>query len=223
VVAICTVRAAPMACSCSRARDAARSRSCEAAMVSWIVAMAATNVGSVRAVGAGAVRVKPDGGRRERDYAGRGEGGGDGSGERSEAVDVGGIILDERTSAWGCYGHTGREPAEQHSLRGSANGRPAEQACYSGSACGQTGSTIARVARGVARAALIGVVPAGARAVIVEAAASIGSMRLWGLATVGDGGRQDLVAVGSGGGTTTAGGSGGSAVGGWEGWRLESR
>jgi hypothetical protein len=192
-------------------------------MVAWNVAMAATNVGSARAIGAGAVRVKPDGGRRERGYTGWGEGRGDGFGERSEAVDVGGIILGERTSAWGCCGHTGRELAEQRGLRGSANGRPAEQACCSGSACGQTGSTIARAARGVARVALIGVVPAGARAVIVEAAASIGSMRLRGLATVGDGGQRDLVAVGSGGGTTIAGGSGGSAVGGWEGWRLESR
>jgi hypothetical protein len=64
-VAICTVRAAPMTRSCSRARDASRSRACEAATTSWIVAMASTNAESVaEAVGAGVARVKPDGGRR---------------------------------------------------------------------------------------------------------------------------------------------------------------
>jgi hypothetical protein len=63
VVAICAVRAAPMARSCSRARDTARSRSCEAATVAWIVAMAATNKESVAgAIDAGATRVKPGGG-----------------------------------------------------------------------------------------------------------------------------------------------------------------
>jgi hypothetical protein len=64
-IAIWAIRATPMGHSCSRARDAARSRSCEAAMATWVVAMAATNAKSVAgAVDAGAVRVKPDRGRR---------------------------------------------------------------------------------------------------------------------------------------------------------------
>jgi hypothetical protein len=71
-VAIWAVRAAPMARSCSRARDAARSRSCVAATTVWRVAMAVTNTESVAgAVDARAVRVKPDGGRRGRCCAGK--------------------------------------------------------------------------------------------------------------------------------------------------------
>jgi hypothetical protein len=67
----CAVRATPMARSCSRARDAARSCSCEAAAATWIVAMTATNAGSAAGViGAGVVRVKPGGGRRERNCVG---------------------------------------------------------------------------------------------------------------------------------------------------------
>jgi hypothetical protein len=46
-VAICAVRAAPMARSCSTARDTARPRSCEAARAAWMVAMAATSAESV--------------------------------------------------------------------------------------------------------------------------------------------------------------------------------
>jgi hypothetical protein len=64
-VAIWAVRAAPMVRSCSRARDAACSRSCEAATTAWIVAMAATNEESMAgAVNTGAMWVKLDGGRR---------------------------------------------------------------------------------------------------------------------------------------------------------------
>jgi hypothetical protein len=50
--------------------------------------------------------------------------GGDGSGKRSEVVDVGGIIVGDRAGAWGRDSRTRREPAEQHSLRSSADGRP---------------------------------------------------------------------------------------------------
>jgi hypothetical protein len=46
-VAIWAVKATPMARSCSRARDAARWRSCEAATTAWMVAMAATSGESV--------------------------------------------------------------------------------------------------------------------------------------------------------------------------------
>jgi hypothetical protein len=82
-VAICAVRAAPMAHSCSTAWDAARTRSCEAARAAWMVAMAATSAesvdgattrGEVQVVSAIGRRgaVKP-GGRLPRE-AGRGEG-----------------------------------------------------------------------------------------------------------------------------------------------------
>jgi hypothetical protein len=50
-VAIWVVRAAPMARSCSRARDAARSHSCEASTTAWMVAMAVTSAESVEGVG----------------------------------------------------------------------------------------------------------------------------------------------------------------------------
>jgi hypothetical protein len=43
---IWVVSATPMARSCSRARDVARSRSCEAATTVWMVVMATTNVES---------------------------------------------------------------------------------------------------------------------------------------------------------------------------------
>jgi hypothetical protein len=46
-VAIWAVRATPMACSCSRARDVACWRSCEAATTAWMVAIAATSEESV--------------------------------------------------------------------------------------------------------------------------------------------------------------------------------
>ena len=47
VVAIFAVRAALMARSCSKARDATCPRSCEAARAAWMVAMAATSAESV--------------------------------------------------------------------------------------------------------------------------------------------------------------------------------
>jgi hypothetical protein len=50
VVAIWVVRAAPMARSCSKARDAARPRSCEAARAAWMMVMAATRAESVDGV-----------------------------------------------------------------------------------------------------------------------------------------------------------------------------
>lgn len=72
VVAICAVKAAPMARSCFRARDAAHSRSCEAARAAWMVAMAETSAKSVEGAGgaqvasvtSGRVAWKPGGGYR---------------------------------------------------------------------------------------------------------------------------------------------------------------
>jgi hypothetical protein len=112
-VAICAVRAAPVARSCSRARDAARSRSCEAATTACIVAMAASNAGLVAvAISAGAARVKPDGGVATRVRGRQGEAeaddeGGGSSGERAgaegrcaytegEAETVGGVETEQR-------------------------------------------------------------------------------------------------------------------------------
>jgi hypothetical protein len=51
VVAIWTVKAAPMARSCFRARDVAHSRSCEVARAAWMVAMAETSAESVEGAG----------------------------------------------------------------------------------------------------------------------------------------------------------------------------
>jgi hypothetical protein len=46
-VAIWVVRVVARACSCSRARDATRSRSCEAARAAWMAAMVDASVESV--------------------------------------------------------------------------------------------------------------------------------------------------------------------------------
>jgi UDP-N-acetylmuramyl pentapeptide synthase len=72
VVAIWAVKAAPMARSCFRVRDAAHSRSCEAARAAWMVAMAETSVELVEgaevaqlaSMTSGRVAWKPGGGYR---------------------------------------------------------------------------------------------------------------------------------------------------------------
>ena len=50
-VAIWAVRVAARACSCSKARDATHSRSCEAARAAWMAAMVDANVESVEGGG----------------------------------------------------------------------------------------------------------------------------------------------------------------------------
>jgi hypothetical protein len=82
------VRAAPMARSCSKARDAARSRSCEAATTPWMVAtnwesVAGAVEDATTSVQAGAARAgKPGGEPRRRRYAVTVVGGASGRGPR---------------------------------------------------------------------------------------------------------------------------------------------
>jgi hypothetical protein len=79
-VAIWAVRAAPMARSCSRARDAARSRCCEVATTAWMVAMTVTSADDAGGaiddtmMSAYVVLVKPGGGRRKQGSAVRAPG-----------------------------------------------------------------------------------------------------------------------------------------------------
>jgi hypothetical protein len=130
-VAICAIRVAPMARSCSRARNAAHSHSCEAATAAWIVAMAATNAESATGViSAGAVRVKPGGGRRERGCAG----------ERAPR-------RGPRPSMKGMS-----TPASVASRRSSEEGKPSSAAC-------EAAPTACRPSR--LTAAAVGVVPTG--------------------------------------------------------------
>jgi hypothetical protein len=123
-VAIRAVRAAPMARSCSKARDAVRPRSCEAARTTWMMVMAATGAESVDGVttrgGAQVVSatgrrgaVKPGGGCLEKPVGERVLGGRGGTEDtRGGRVDVEAEAVveaaGEKASRGGSSGGTGR-------------------------------------------------------------------------------------------------------------------
>jgi hypothetical protein len=152
-VAICAVSAAPMARSCSRVRDAARSRSYEAATTIWIIVMAATNAESTTgAIGARAARVKPDGGRRGVLWRG-----GEVVGERCETGDVGdpiheGVAVPVRSAGeqanrvveeGGGVGHAGSKGSLTRGSRvdvGSEQGAPHADCRHGGGSLGEQGA-----------------------------------------------------------------------------------